>query len=160
MLTRLCLFCQMQVVAFVLADLVLLLVHLLGYLVLVLVCFFSVIGFLKQCVKKRRKHRELVLQAKNKLNSIEIIISKALTDADICHEEFALVSNEAEFYGRLKESLRITNSESVDIEKYRLIEHVKTIGNDEIMKLNERIKFDLSYFFGKSYFNDYGSQII
>ena len=160
MLTRLCLFCQMQVVAFVLADLVLLFVHLLGYLVLVLVCFFSVIGFLKQCAKKRRKHRELVLQAKNKLNSIEIIISKALTDADICHEDFALVSNEAEFYGRLKESLRITNSESVDIEKYRLIEHVKTIGNDEIMKLNERIKFDLSYFFGKSYFNDYGSQII
>ena len=75
--------------------------------------------FLKQFEKKRRKHREIVLLTRNKLNSIEIIISRALTDAHICHEEFTLVSNEAKSYHRLKESLRIKNSERGDIKNNR-----------------------------------------
>ena len=40
----------------------------------------------------------------SKLDSIEKIIFKAVADTDITHEEFALVSNEAENYHRLKEN--------------------------------------------------------
>lgn len=46
--------------------------------------------------------RELVLLARTKHNSIEKEISKALTDADISHNDFTLVSNEMEKYHRLK----------------------------------------------------------
>ena len=46
--------------------------------------------------------RELVLLARTKHNSIEKEISKALTDADISHNDCTLVSNEMEKYHRLK----------------------------------------------------------
>lgn len=55
----------------------------------------------------------------SKLDSIEKIIFKAVTDTDITHEEFALVSNEAENYHRLKEN-RVKKHQSNNIEKFRL----------------------------------------
>ena len=41
--------------------------------------------------KKKTKHDEIVLLAKTKLNSIEVLISKALMDSYISHDEFVLV---------------------------------------------------------------------
>ena len=38
--------------------------------------------------KKRRKHNKKVLLAKSKLNIIEVLISKALIDSFIRHDEF------------------------------------------------------------------------
>ena len=43
--------------------------------------------------KKRKKHNKIVLLAKNKLNSIEVLISKALIDSYISHDEFVLINN-------------------------------------------------------------------
>ena len=40
--------------------------------------------------------------AKSKLNSIEILISKALNDMDISHEEFTIILNEKDKYYRMK----------------------------------------------------------
>ena len=41
--------------------------------------------------KKKQKHGKIVLLAKDKLNSIEILISKALIDSNISHDEFVLL---------------------------------------------------------------------
>ena len=42
--------------------------------------------------KKKKKHYKIVLLAKSKLNSIEVIISKALIDSFSSHDEF-LINN-------------------------------------------------------------------
>ena len=42
--------------------------------------------------KKKKKHDKLVLSAKSKSNSIEVLISKALIDSVICHDEFVLIN--------------------------------------------------------------------
>ena len=43
--------------------------------------------------KKKKKHDKIVLLAKSKLNSIEVLISKALIDSVINHDEFVLINN-------------------------------------------------------------------
>ena len=40
--------------------------------------------------KKKKKHDKIVFLAKSKLNSIEVLISKALIDSVISHEDFVL----------------------------------------------------------------------
>ena len=41
--------------------------------------------------------------AKSKLNSIESLMSQALIDLDISHEEFKMIVNEKEKYDQMKE---------------------------------------------------------
>ena len=43
--------------------------------------------------KKRRKHDKIVLLAKSKLNSIEVLIFETLTDLNISQDEFLLINN-------------------------------------------------------------------
>ena len=49
--------------------------------------------------------------AKSRLNSIETLISQALIDLDISHEEFIRILNEKNKYERMKENLRNENEE-------------------------------------------------
>ena len=49
--------------------------------------------------------------AKSKLNSIETLISQALIDLDISHEEFIRILNEKDKYKRMRENLRSENEE-------------------------------------------------
>ena len=44
--------------------------------------------------------------AKNKLNSIDTLISQALIDMDISHEEFITILNEKDRYEMMKNNLR------------------------------------------------------
>ena len=48
--------------------------------------------------------------AKSKLNSIETLMSQALIDLDISHEEFKTIVNEKEKYEQMKESIKKTKS--------------------------------------------------
>ena len=50
--------------------------------------------FLETVKEKKSKHRKIDLFTKNKLDSIEKVISKALIDFNISHEEFTLIINE------------------------------------------------------------------
>ena len=43
--------------------------------------------------KKRSKHDKIVFLAKSELNSIEVLVSKALIDSNISHDEFVLINN-------------------------------------------------------------------
>ena len=47
--------------------------------------------------------------AKSKLNNIETLISQALTDMEISHEEFIAIFNEKDKYEKMKENLRSEN---------------------------------------------------
>ena len=53
--------------------------------------------------------------AKSKLNSIDILISQALIDMDISHEEFITILKEKDRYEMMKENLRNKNGESYEI---------------------------------------------
>ena len=60
--------------------------------------------------KKKKKHDKIVLLAKSKLNSIEVLISKALIDSNISHNEFALINNARnEFYDMIYEEIKNSN---------------------------------------------------
>ena len=48
--------------------------------------------------------------AKCKLNSIETLMSQALIDLDISHEEFQIIVKEKEKYEQMKENIRNTKS--------------------------------------------------
>ena len=56
--------------------------------------------------KKKSKHDKTVLLAKSKLNSIEILISKALIDSVISHGEFFLIKNVLKEYDEIKEEIK------------------------------------------------------
>ena len=63
--------------------------------------------------------------ARNKLNSIEKKISEALINNENSHEDFVSILNEEKKYLELKESIRMMNSQSGDVEKISLIEDGK-----------------------------------
>ena len=72
--------------------------------------------------KKKKKHNKIVMLAKSKLNSIEKLMSQAITDLDISHEEFKTIVNEKEKYEQMKESIGNTKSKN---EKDELNENIR-----------------------------------
>ena len=77
--------------------------------------------------------------ARSKLNSIESKISEALINNEISHEDFLMIVNEEEKYRKLKESIRMMNSQRIDSEKINLIEKGKKIGINEVIKRDKII---------------------
>ena len=57
-------------------------------------------------MKNKEKHDKIVLLRKNKLNTIEVLISKAFTDSYITHDEFVPVNNELTKYNEMKEEIK------------------------------------------------------
>ena len=51
----------------------------------------------------------MFMLAKSKLNSIETLISQALIDMEISHEEFVTILKEKDKYEKMKENLRSEN---------------------------------------------------
>ena len=47
----------------------------------------------KSIIKKKKKHCKIVLLGNDKLNAIEVLISKALIDSYISHDEFVSANN-------------------------------------------------------------------
>ena len=70
-------------------------------------------GIVKQLLritkKKKKKHDKTFILAKSKLNSMETLISQALTDMEISHEEFIAIIKEKDKYEKMKENLRNEN---------------------------------------------------
>ena len=55
------------------------------------------------------------MQAKSKFNSVETLISQALIDMDISHEEFITILDEKDKYEKMKDNLRNENEKSYEI---------------------------------------------
>ena len=60
--------------------------------------------------KKKKKHNKIVTLARNKLNIIETLISQALIDFDISHEEFSKIIYEKNNYEQIKNNIRSAKS--------------------------------------------------
>ena len=71
--------------------------------------------------KKKKKHTKIITLARNKLNIIETLISGALIDFDISHEECSKIIYEKNNYEQMKDNIR----------------HAKSINN--LNKENDRI---------------------
>ena len=76
-------------------------------------------GTIKKLLKiarnKKKKHNKIVMLAKSKLNSIENLMSQALIDLEISHEEFRTIVNEKERYEQMKGNIRnIKSSDEKD----------------------------------------------
>ena len=59
--------------------------------------------------------------AKSKLNSIDTLISQALIDMDISHEEFVTILKEKQRYEMMKDNLRNENGESYEIMRFNSV---------------------------------------
>ena len=70
----------------------------------------GIVKKLLNVTRKKRKNNKIIMLAKSKLNSIETLMSQALIDLDISHEEFKTIVNEKEKYEQMKESIRNTKS--------------------------------------------------
>ena len=66
---------------------------------------------LNMATNKKKKHDYLFMLAESKFNSIETLISQALIDLDISHEEFITVLNEKDKYQRMKYNLISENGD-------------------------------------------------
>ena len=55
---------------------------------------------------KKKKHGKIFMLAKSKLDSIDTLISQALIDIEISHEQFNAIIREKQKYQRMKENLR------------------------------------------------------
>ena len=56
--------------------------------------------------KKEKKHDKKILLARSKLNSTELVISKALINWNISHDEFVSMNNVLKEYDDMKEEIR------------------------------------------------------
>ena len=56
--------------------------------------------------KKKKKHDKIMMLAKNKLNFIEILMSQALNDLDVSHEEFVKIIREKDKYEEIKKNVK------------------------------------------------------
>ena len=65
-----------------------------------------IIKLLKTTTNKKKKHDEILMLAKSKLNRIETLVSQAPTDMEISHEEFITVLKEKDKYKKIKENVR------------------------------------------------------
>ena len=71
--------------------------------------FFLTTGIVKKLLSirrnKKKKHNKILMLAKGKLNSIETLISQALIDMEISHEEFVTILKEKDKYEKMRKKI-------------------------------------------------------
>ena len=61
---------------------------------------------LKVTKKRKKKHNKTVALEKNKLNMIDTLLSSAVNDSEISHEEFSNIITEANIYENIRENIK------------------------------------------------------
>ena len=56
--------------------------------------------------KIKKKRNKIIALAKNKLNTIDTLLSSALNDSEISHEEFSNIITEANISENIKENIK------------------------------------------------------
>ena len=77
-------------------------------------------SLLKLTKKGKKKHNKIIALAKNKLNMIDTLLSSALNDSEISHEEFTNIINEANIYENIKENITELTIEPSSLERTKL----------------------------------------
>ena len=74
-------------------------------------------SLLKVTKKRKKKHNKIIALAKYKLNTIDTLLSSALNDSEIIHEEFSNIITEANIYENIKENIKELTTEPSAKEK-------------------------------------------
>ena len=53
---------------------------------------------------RKKKHNKIIVSAKKKLNTIDTLLSSALNDSEISHEEFSNIITQANIYENIKDN--------------------------------------------------------
>ena len=69
-------------------------------------CMGIVKALLSVTKKKKKKHKKIMMFASTSLNTIEMLLSSALSDFDISHEKFAKIIDEKVKYEGIKENIK------------------------------------------------------
>ena len=72
---------------------------------------------LKLTKRRKKKHNKIIVLAKNKLNTIDTLLSSALNDSEISHEEFSNIINEANIFENIKEKIEELTAEPSSLER-------------------------------------------
>ena len=83
--------------------------------------------------KKVSKHEKTVSVCQAKINTIKDVVSKALTDNRVSHEEFVLVKSEFEKYHEMKRSIRERNKD----------QHPPPLPQADVKKMEEEIRAEI-----------------
>ena len=67
--------------------------------------------------KRKKKHNKIIALAKNKLNTIDTLLSSALNDSEISDEEFTNIINEANIFENFKKNIKELTTEPITKEK-------------------------------------------
>ena len=72
--------------------------------------------------KKKKKHDKILVLVKSKLSDIETLVSQALIDMEISHEEFITILKEKDKYEKMKDNLRSENEKTRNhkIKQYKI----------------------------------------
>ena len=91
--------------------------------------FLVSIGIIKKLLKttgnKLKKHKNIVMLARSKLNSIENKISQALINNEVSYEDVMVIINKEKKYRELKDSIGKMSSQRNNVENINLIEEGK-----------------------------------
>ena len=63
-------------------------------------------SLLRLTKKRKKKHNKIIALAKSKLNVIDTLLSSALNDSKISHEEFTNIIAEKNMYENMKENIK------------------------------------------------------
>ena len=74
-------------------------------------------SLLKVNKKRKMKHNKIIALAKNKLNTIDTLLSSALNDSKISHEEFSNIIAEANINENINENIKELTAEASTKEK-------------------------------------------
>ena len=72
---------------------------------------------LLKLTKTRKKKHKIIVLAKNKLNTIDTLLSSALNDSEISHDEFSNIITEANIYENIKENIKEFTAEPSSLER-------------------------------------------
>ena len=95
------------------------------------IVFSLATGIIKKLLKttrnKKKKHDKILMLAKSKLNSIEILVSKALIDMEISHEEFISILKEKDKYEKMKKNVKNVSERLDEKQKNMRLNSVSSI---------------------------------
>ena len=84
-------------------------VSIISFIFIITLIYSLSIGIVKKLLsttRNRKKKHKILMLAKIKLNSIETLITQALIDMKISHEEFIVIFKEKEKYEKMKEKFK------------------------------------------------------
>ena len=90
---------------------------------------------LKVTKKRKKKHNQIIVLAKNELNTIDTLLSSVLNHSEISHEEFSNIITEANVYENIKENINELAAEPSALARSSLERKTEPITKEKLTTL-------------------------